>query len=232
MTKKIIAVDLEFPNQVEFYGPRPNDKHSTFPKRQKLRGKLRIVTSQPMNLSMVEIRFKGLSQLHWRDPLTHSFLASRMHAGKTLRKSKHILLQNGTIPSGVTDLGFEITIPGYVCSSYQNEYMNVNYTVSAKIMPMAKFAKHVEIERAITIHKTLMPKDIANGLVAGYRVPRCTMRGKRIGSLTWEFKVPKWACLETDIEFDGVLKSLNDQLLVDMIQVDVLQEENYYDGGR
>jgi hypothetical protein len=79
----------------------------------------------------------------------------------------------------------------------------------------------------------LMPKDIAHGLtLSGYRVPRCTMRGQRTNCLAWEFKVPKWVCLENEIEFNGILKSLNDQLLVDMIQVDVVQEENYRDDTR
>ncbi|KAI8098542.1 uncharacterized protein BX664DRAFT_381244 [Halteromyces radiatus] len=231
MTKKIIAVDLDFPKQVEFYGPRPNDKHSTFPKRQKLRGKLRLVTSQPTRLSIIEVRFKGSSQLYWRDPLTHSLLANRMHAWKTIRKSKHILLQDGTIPTGVTDLGFEITIPGYVCPTYQADYMNVNYIISAKIIPVAKFAKDIEVEKTIDIRKTLMPKDIAYGMVTGYKVPRTSMHGKRNGCLSWEFKVPKWVCMGNDIEFEGVLKSLHDQLLVDMIQVDVVQEELYHDDG-
>lgn len=120
MTKKIIAVDLDFPDQVEFYGPRPNDKHSTFPKRQKLRGKLRIITSQATHLASVEIRFKGVTQLYWRDPLTHSLLATRMHAWKTIRKSKHILLQNGTLPSGVTDLGkkdIKLFVERLLCSN-------------------------------------------------------------------------------------------------------------------
>lgn len=77
-----------------------------------------------------------------------------------------------------------------------------------------------------------MPKDVASGLVNGYQVPRCTMRGQRNQWLAWEFKVPKWACLGNDVEFSGYLKSLNDQLIVDMIQVDVVQEELYIDGAR
>lgn len=110
MKKKIIAVDLDFPKEIEFYGPRPNDKHLTYPKRHKLRGKLRIVTSQPTNIYSIEVRFKGVTHLYWRDPLSNSLLATRMVNGKTIRKSKHILLQEGTLPSGVTDLGIYIYI--------------------------------------------------------------------------------------------------------------------------
>ncbi|KAI9299287.1 hypothetical protein BJ944DRAFT_55914, partial [Cunninghamella echinulata] len=234
MKKKIIAVDLEFPKEIEFYGPRANDKHLTYPKRHKLRGKLRIITSQPTSIYSIEIRFKGITQLYWRDPLSHSLLATRMVNMKTIRKSKHILLQEGTLPSGVTDLGFEMTIPGYVYPTYQSDYVNIKYGITARITPTSKFAKDIEVYRDIIIKKTLMPKDVATGIMDGYQVPRCTMRGQRKNWLAWEFKVPKWVCLANnmDVEFSGYLKSLNDQLIVDMIQVDVVQEDLYFDDAR
>ncbi|KAI8063290.1 hypothetical protein BC940DRAFT_111509 [Gongronella butleri] len=229
MTKKIIAVDLTFPEQAEFYGPRPNDKHSTYPKRQKLRGKLRLITSQPTTLSSVEIRFKGQTNLHWRDPLTHSLLASRIQGTRLIRKSKHALLQEATIPSGVTDLGFEVTIPGYVCPTYTTDFVSIKYTVAARIVPLGKFTKDIEIERPITVRKTLMPKDIAQGMITGYQVPQRPMHGQRPGYLAWEFKVPKWACLGASVAFVGALKPLQNNITIDRINVDVVQEELYHD---
>ncbi|ORX52695.1 hypothetical protein DM01DRAFT_1054574 [Hesseltinella vesiculosa] len=229
MTKKIIAVDLTFPDQTEFYGPRPNDKHSTYPKRQKLRGKLRLITSQPTSLASVEIRFKGMSQLHWRHPLAKSLLASRLHGSKLIRKSKHVLLHDATIPSGVTDLGFEVTIPGYVYPSYSTDFMSIQYLVSARIVPVGKFAKDIQVERPVFVRKTLMPKDVAQGMITGYQVPQRTMHGQRPHWLAWEFKVPKWACIGNEVSFVGCLRPLQEHVLVEKIQVDVVQEELYHD---
>ncbi|CAO3626315.1 unnamed protein product [Cunninghamella blakesleeana] len=128
-------------------------------------------------------------------------------------------------------IGFEITIPGYIYPTYRSEYVSIKYGISARIISTAKFAKDVEVYRDIIIRKTFIPKDVASGLVNGYQVPRCTMRGQRNHWLAWEFKVPKWACLGKEVEFTGHFKSLNDQLIVDMIQVDVVQEELYIDSA-
>lgn len=114
----IIAVDLSFPDTVQFFAGRPSKKTDlpstplsfptvTYPRRQKLRGKLRIVMSQAIKLNQVEVRFNGHTELAWRDPLKseHSFLAERMNERKTLRKSKSTLLEEATLPAGVTELG-------------------------------------------------------------------------------------------------------------------------------
>ena len=117
----IIAVDLSFPDTVQFFAGRPSKKNDlpltplsfptvTYPRRQKLRGKLRIVMSQAIKLNQVEIRFNGHTELAWRDPLKseHSFLAERMNERKTLRKSKSTLLEEATLPAGVTELGIKL----------------------------------------------------------------------------------------------------------------------------
>lgn len=107
MTKGLIAVDLIFPPVVHFFGPRPCDKYSTYPRRQKVRGKLRIVTSKAIKFQHVEIRLKGHTEVCWRDPLRSqsSILAEKLYAYKTLRKSKSTLLDDATLPAGVTELG-------------------------------------------------------------------------------------------------------------------------------
>lgn len=108
MIKGLIASELLFPDVVYFFGPRPNQqKYSTYPKRQKVRGKLRLVASRPIKLNRVELRLRGSTELNWRDPVKpqHSILAERMHAWRTLRKSKNVLLENATLPAGVTELG-------------------------------------------------------------------------------------------------------------------------------
>lgn len=111
MTKGLIAIDLIFPDTVHFFGPRPNQqKYSTYPKRQKIRGKVRLVASRPIKLHRVEIRLKSHTYLNWRDPLKsqHAILAEKMNAWKTLRKCKSILLEDATLPAGVTELGMAI----------------------------------------------------------------------------------------------------------------------------
>ena len=114
----IIAIDLIFPDSVQFFAARPSSRRTkgdslltlskaTNPRRQKLRGKLRIVASHPTKVNHIEIKFVGQTELTWRDPLKsqHSILAERMNAHKTFRKSKSILLQDATLPSGATELG-------------------------------------------------------------------------------------------------------------------------------
>lgn len=235
MTKGFIAVELDFPDVVYFFGPRPNQqKYSTYPKRQKLRGKLRLVTGRPIKLNRVEIRFKGCIHLSWRDPFksAHSILAERMHGCKTLRKSKSILLQDATIPSGITEMGFELTIPGNLCSTYQNDFIDISHKIYAIVVPTGKFTKEVHIERDIKLCKTLMPRDVVYGYVDGYRVPRLVMHGERSGLLAWEFQVPRWSCLEGTLDFNGILHthaSTSYDWTIERIQVDVVQEEIYRD---
>ncbi|KAI8374686.1 uncharacterized protein BYT42DRAFT_577278 [Radiomyces spectabilis] len=229
MTKKLIAVDLFFPETVQFFGPM-QEKHCSYPKRQKVRGKLRLVASRPTKLQSIEIKFKGHSHLTWRDPLKAHFIAQKMHAWKTLRKSKSILLQDATLPAGVTDLGFEVTIPGYLCPSFKSEFLEIQYLITAKILGCGKFAKETHIERPVQIHKTLLPKHVAQGQTLGYQVPKVIMHGERPANMKWEFKVPTWVCLENDagIEFVGNLQSLADvPLEITRIEVDVIQEELY-----
>ena len=231
-TKGLIAAELLSPEHVHFFGPRPEQqqKYSTYPKRQKIRGKLRLVMSRPIKFTRIEIRFKGHSQLTWRNPLKsqHSFLAEKMHAWKTLRKWRKTLLENATLPEGVTELGFEVILPGHLCSSFKSPYLEIRYILSAIILPSAKFSKEITINKEVKIFKTLLPKDVAYGLVPGYQVPRRLMRGERLNCLSWEFQVPRWVCLENGcIEFDGLLRSTVPDIIVERIEVDVVQEEIY-----
>lgn len=102
----------------------------------------------------------------------------------------------------------------------------------ARLIPAAKFSKETGITKEIKIQKTLMPKDVASGHVVGFRVPRLSMRGARPGCLKWEFRVPRWVCLEDGVlAFDGLLRSCSPlaPIQIDKVQVDVVQEEIYRD---
>ncbi|KAI8149604.1 hypothetical protein BJV82DRAFT_588590 [Fennellomyces sp. T-0311] len=252
----IIALDLSFPDSVQFFAARPSSRHSkddsllglskaTHPRRQKLRGKLRIVASHPTKVSTVEIKFLGHTELSWRDPLKsqHSILAERMTARKTLRKSKSTLLEEATLPAGVTELGFEITVPGYLYPTFKSKYLDIQYVVSAKVVPSnSKLAKKpIRAEKELVLEKTLMPKDVAAGQVAGYVVPRITMRGSALRAdcqLRWEFRVPKWISLDHGlVEFDGTLqltkvdhnvKAPSRVVGISKIEVDVVQQSFYH----
>ncbi|KAL0096361.1 hypothetical protein J3Q64DRAFT_1707296 [Phycomyces blakesleeanus] len=235
MTKKIIAVDLIVPDTVTFYGPRTSSQgtHSTHPKRQKVRGKLRLITSRPTKLSLVEIKFKGQAHLSWRDPLKsqHAFLVSRINASMTLRKTKSILLEDAILPAGVTDLGFEVAVPGYLCPTFESEYLRISYRLTARVLPTGKFEKEWLVHREMQLLKTLMPKDVSAGHVRGYVVPHQKMMGERALTVGWEFNVPGWVCLEGQqgVEFVGMIKTLvgPESVEISRIEVDVVQEEIY-----
>ncbi|KAI7878934.1 hypothetical protein K492DRAFT_238258 [Lichtheimia hyalospora FSU 10163] len=244
----IIAVDLSFPDTVQFFAGRPSKKNDvpltplsfptvTYPRRQKLRGKLRIVMSQAIKLNQVEIRFNGHTELAWRDPLKseHSFLAERMNERKTLRKSKSTLLEEATLPAGVTELGFEITIPGHLCPTFKSKFVDITYMITAKIVPAgAKLCKKpIRVEKEICLQKTLMPHDIAT--LAGYRVPLLTMTGASRRAkdtvLRYEFHVPKWICLDNGtIDFDGTfsLSSSSDITGIAKVEVDMVEQHFYH----
>ncbi|KAI9319725.1 hypothetical protein BX666DRAFT_1915658 [Dichotomocladium elegans] len=251
----IIAIDFDFPETVQFFAGRPTSERgndveppplalagTTYPRRQKLRGKLRIVISQPIMLSLVEIRFHGQTELTWRDPLKseHSLLAERMSARKTLRKSKSTLLEDAMLPAGVTELGFEITVPGHLCPTYKSKYLNVIYLITAKIVPASSKLgkKPLQAEREVRIEKTLMPHDVATGQISGYIVPRLTMSGfaRRPGmEIHWGFRVPRWVCLEKEwVDFEGVFSisygssSASAAINIAKIQVDVVQQSFYH----
>ncbi|KAI9022857.1 hypothetical protein CLU79DRAFT_751052 [Phycomyces nitens] len=235
MTKKIIAVDLIVPDIVTFYGPRMSSQgtYNTHPKRQKVRGKLRLITSRPTKLSLVEIKFKGQAHLSWRDPLKsqHAFLVSRINASMILRKTKSILLEDAILPAGVTDLGFEVAVPGYLCPTFESEYLRISYRLTARVLPTGKFEKEWLVHREIRLLKTLMPKDVSAGHVIGYVVPHRKMMGERPLTIGWEFNVPGWVCLENrqGIEFVGMLKTLvgPESVEIAKIEVDAVQEEVY-----
>ncbi|KAG0188181.1 hypothetical protein DFQ28_005302 [Apophysomyces sp. BC1034] len=111
--------------------------------------------------------------------------------------------------------------------------MEIQYILSAKIYPGGKFEKEVQVQKEVAIHKTLMPKDVSSGQVTGYVVPRRTMMGSRKDYVGWEFKVPKWVCLENKqgIVFDGLFRSLGGTVRIEKIAVDVVQEELYHQEG-
>ncbi|KAJ8657938.1 hypothetical protein O0I10_006466 [Lichtheimia ornata] len=246
----IIAVDLSFPDTVQFFAGRPSKKTDlpstplsfpsiTYPRRQKLRGKLRIVMSQAIKLNQVEVRFNGHTELAWRDPLKseHSFLAERMNERKTLRKSKSTLLEEATLPAGVTELGFEITIPGHLCPTFKSKFLDITYMITAKIVPAgAKLCKKpIRVEKEIWLQKTLLPHDIAT--LAGYQVPLLTMSGaSRRGDddtiIRYEFRVPKWTCLDNDtIDFDGtfsISSSSSSITGIAKVEVDMVEQHFYH----
>ncbi|KAG2174961.1 hypothetical protein INT43_006023 [Umbelopsis isabellina] len=228
--KDLIAVDLIIPPSVNFFGAKPQSSHATHPRRQKIRGKLRVVCSKPIRLRQVEIKFKGQAKLNWRDPQKgpHSLTAEKLEAVKLLRKIRQPLLKDATLPTGVTELGFEIPISGWLCQTHKSDYLTINYTAIAKLTPTGKFVSQpIRCERELMIHKTLVPKDVACGHVPGFVVPRIVMKGERSDVLKWKFSVPKWACLNEELSFEGTFIQGRNQCKISKIEVDVVQEEVY-----
>jgi hypothetical protein len=228
--KDLIAVDLIITPSVQFFGPKPNSSHSTHPRRQKIRGKLRLVCSKPIRLRQIEIKFKGEARLSWRDPQKgpHSITAERLDAVKLLRKTRQPLLEDATLPAGVTELGFEIPISGWLCQTFKSNFVNITFMVMAKITPTGKLASPIRSERELVINKTLIPKDVACGHVPGFIVPRIQMKGERPDVLKWKFQVPKWAYLDDEVQFEGTFsQGLRGQCTINKIEVDVVQEELY-----
>ncbi|KAI9280595.1 hypothetical protein BC943DRAFT_142924 [Umbelopsis sp. AD052] len=228
--KDLIAVDLIIPPSVQFFGPKPNSSHSTHPRRQKIRGKLRLVCSKPIRLRQIEIKFKGEARLNWRDPQKgpHSLTAEKLDAVKLLRKTRQSLLEDATLPAGVTELGFEIPISGWLCQTFKSNFLTISFLVMAKLTPTGKLAYPIRSEKELVIHKTLIPKDVACGHVPGFIVPRTQMKGERPDVLKWKFQVPKWAYLDNEIQFEGTFsQGLGGQCTINKIEVDVVQEEVY-----
>lgn len=228
--KDLIAVDLIIPPSVQFFGPKPNSSHSTHPRRQKIRGKLRLVCSKPIRLRQIEIKFKGEARLTWRDPQKgpHSLTAEKLDAVKLLRKTRQTLLEDATLPPGVTELGFEIPISGWLCQTFKSNFLTITFLVMAKLTPVGKLAYPIRSERELVINKTLIPKDVACGHVPGFIVPRIQMKGERPDVLKWKFHVPKWAYLGNEIQFEGTFsQGLGGQCTINKIEVDVVQEEVY-----
>lgn len=231
--KDLIAVDLIVPPSVQFFSPKPNSSHSTHPRRQKIRGKLRLVCSKPIRLRQIVIKFKGEAKLNWRDPQKgpHSLTAERLEAVKLLRKTRQPLLEDATLPTGVTELGFEIPISGWLCPTFKSNYLNIDYMVVAKITPTGKLVSPIRCEKELLIQKTLVPKDVACGHVPGFIVPRIQMKGERLDVLKWKFSVPKWAYLEDEIQFEGTFsqgrRGGRCTTTINKIEVDVVQEEVY-----
>ena len=133
-------------------------------------------------------------------------------------------------------------MPGYLYPTYKSKYLDIQYVVSAKVIPAGKLSKKlVRTEKELILEKTLMPKDVAAGQVAGYVVPRIMMRGSALRAdceFRWEFKVPKWISLEHGlVEFDGTIrltkvghkeKAGSRVVGISRIEVDVVQQSFYH----
>ncbi|KAI8875387.1 hypothetical protein K501DRAFT_280420 [Backusella circina FSU 941] len=216
MKQKIIAFDIIIPDKIVFHGLTAKEK--------KIKGKVRVATTQPVKTSKIELEFKGQINLDWKK--TNGLFSERMSASKTLKKFTKTLLESDILPGGLTYLDFEFSIPSYICPSFQSKFCQITYSVSANLMMPSKLQKNKSVNKIIHVNKTLVPKSMAT--TPDFRVPQLEMVGKRSGVLSWSFQIPQWVCLGDSIEFDGVFHCFSPCVKINRIYLDVIQEEIYF----
>lgn len=105
MNTRKILLDLILPERPILVCDSPNQQQ----REKKVKGKLRVTTIKPIEISQIEICYKVKTHLDWKDESTQNgilFSKKRMTASKTLRKKKQCLLkQHMIIPIGTTDIG-------------------------------------------------------------------------------------------------------------------------------
>ncbi|KAL1917019.1 uncharacterized protein VTP21DRAFT_5217 [Calcarisporiella thermophila] len=184
LQKHVIACDILCIDTVVFEGQERL-------RRKKLRGKVRLVLSKPLRNASVTLSFKGLCQVFIGDSAARSGLIEGNDGCQYLRRSKHWLLKDGSLPDGVTDLGFEVTVPGHLPPSFDHPDGKVSYSLTAKIsMNHTTMSNPLISVKDVSIVHHFLPRYCG---VFHMKPPKVCYYGKRDeGEVGFEFNVSKW----------------------------------------
>ncbi|RUS31004.1 hypothetical protein BC938DRAFT_478633 [Jimgerdemannia flammicorona] len=184
--KKIIAVDV-IPDSgiIEFCGP------TTTTTPYILRGKVRLVLSAPLKIKRLMLAFEGMNRLH-AVRIGACYQIEERLSGPTveapIRPGRTIVQSAATLPAGVTDLPFEMTLEGDIPPSYElGQLASVEYALTAIVVPTALLSKSAIFRKGVIVERHLVP-GIAS---ASFNGVRRQMNGMREGVIEYHVDVPK-----------------------------------------
>ncbi|RUP50955.1 hypothetical protein BC936DRAFT_136905 [Jimgerdemannia flammicorona] len=184
--KKIIAVDV-IPDSgiIEFCGP------TTTTTPYILRGKVRLVLSAPLKIKRLMLAFEGMNRLH-AVRIGACYQIEERLSGPTveapIRPGRTVVQSAATLPAGVTDLPFEMTLEGDIPPSYElGQLASVEYALTAIVVPTALLSKSAIFRKGVIVERHLVP-GIAS---ASFNGVRRQMNGMREGVIEYHVDVPK-----------------------------------------
>ncbi|CAG8628779.1 10035_t:CDS:2 [Dentiscutata heterogama] len=174
----IIAVDILPHNdgKIVMYGaPNKDIKHL-------VSGKLRIILSKPLKIKFISIKLKGRSEYSdWEE----------QYSCLEVIKLEKILYEKNTLPIGVTDIEYELEVPGNLPQTFRTNFGFIFYKLVAVVQPASLMSKYARVERGISFLRHYLPCR-REFLPAP---PTKIYKGQRKDNLDFELELPTVICV-------------------------------------
>lgn len=155
-----------------------------------IRGKLRLFLAKPRRIARIYMRFTGQTQTKIMDDLDDQYPTVQV-----ADSSLNVIEKPTRFTAGLTDVPFELSIPGDIPASCTLPQGQISYTLSVEIMlssPLNKLMKPIYIEKPIHVRRSFV-----TGLDLLAYMPSSRCRGTRRQLMMAEFEAPKVVCRES-----------------------------------
>ncbi|CAG8634806.1 15739_t:CDS:2 [Cetraspora pellucida] len=178
-------------------------------------GKLRVIVSKPLKLKSISIKLKGKSEYSdWEN----------QYSCINVFKLEQTLYEKDVLPRGVTDLNFELRVPGNMPQSYVTSFGLIRYKLMAEVQPASMLAKCERVERGIYFYRHYLP--CRRELLPA--PPTKVYRGQRRNILKYELDIPTVISVnERSLLIRVRLLPCSEQGYVKKITFDLVQSEKY-----
>ncbi|CAG8633624.1 5101_t:CDS:2, partial [Racocetra fulgida] len=165
-------------------------------------GKLRVIVSKPLKIKSITIKLKGKTEYSdWEN----------QYSCLNVLKLEQILYEKNVLQKGVTDLNFELRVPGNTPQSYVTSFGLIRYKLMAEVQPSSMLTKCERVERE------LLPAP-----------PTKIYRGQRRNILKYELDIPTVISVnERSLLIRVRLLPCSEQGYVKRITFDLVQSEKY-----
>ncbi|KAH8551887.1 hypothetical protein BGW37DRAFT_492792 [Umbelopsis sp. PMI_123] len=155
-----------------------------------VRGKLRLFLAKPRRIARIYMKFTGQTQTKVLDDLDDQYPTVQV-----VDSSLNVIATSTRFSAGLTDIPFELSIPGDIPASCSLPKGHIAYTLSVEIIlnnPLNKLMKPIYVEKPILVRRSFV-----TGLDLLAYMPSSRCRGTRRRTMMAEFEAPKVVCQET-----------------------------------
>jgi hypothetical protein len=195
---------------IDFFGDPTADLDSFV-----IRGKLRLFLAKPKRIARIYMRFTGQTQTKIMDDLDDQYPTVQV-----ADSSLNVIEKPTRFTAGLTDVPFELSIPGDIPASCSLPQGQISYTLSVEIMlngPLNKLVKPIYIEKPIHVRRSFV-----TGLDLLAYMPSSRCRGTRRQLMSAEFEAPKVVCRESGtIVLPGKVLGCFNKIIVSLEQLTV-----------
>ncbi|KAI9284204.1 hypothetical protein BC943DRAFT_86890 [Umbelopsis sp. AD052] len=154
-----------------------------------IRGKLRLFLAKPRRIARIYMRFTGQTQTSIMDDLDGQYPIVQV-----ADSGLNVIEKSTRFTAGLTDVPFELSIPGDIPATCSLPQGQTSYTLSVEIMlssPLNKLMKPIYIEKPIPVRRSFV-----TGLDLLAYMPSSRCKGTR-RQMAAEFEAPKVVCQES-----------------------------------